>query len=517
MKKKPVAAIALTLAVYILFLLALTAAESSCPGSGIRSFWDALWYSVVTITTVGYGDLYPVSPAGKAIGAFFLLLSVGALAFAVSFIYAAMTGRFIPRIRLFLGRHKPWYVFSELNEASAALARDIARREPDSLIVFAASSSAPGIPDAVCLPESLPDAHLADGKAYTAFFMSGDAHKNSDDALTVMEGKCPPTRIYCMGEGSAPLPGVQEFDPFTCCARQYWQAYPLSPEEQNVVIAGSGKYARALLSQALLALCRAPFAASTYHLFGDWSEYKRRHPLLLRALENAQDSTQDRLVFHDHPWNGDIALLEHADRIIFCEDEEADNARCAGMLERLYAHSAGVYVRTASRSVSGVRFGHPQDVFTAEMVMKQALDKAAVTMHEAYRSAASGDVPAWDNLSSFLKASNRAAADHMLTKARLLLPGEDVRALTPDTCRRAYEAYTSSGEPLRSLCRENEHERWMRFHLYYNWQYAPQRDNAMRRHPSLIPFASLSEAEQAKDDHAWQLLASFSVRSEEHV
>lgn len=64
MKKKY--GVVLVLAVYILLLFALTAAESPFPDSSIRSVGDALWYSLVTITTVGYGDLYPVSQAGSS-------------------------------------------------------------------------------------------------------------------------------------------------------------------------------------------------------------------------------------------------------------------------------------------------------------------------------------------------------------------------------------------------------------------------------------------------------------------
>jgi voltage-gated potassium channel len=47
-------------------------------GASIHSFADALWWAVVTITTVGYGDMVPVTVAGRAI-AFVLML--GGIAF----------------------------------------------------------------------------------------------------------------------------------------------------------------------------------------------------------------------------------------------------------------------------------------------------------------------------------------------------------------------------------------------------------------------------------------------------
>ena len=39
-----------------------------------------MWWGVITLTTVGYGDVYPISNAGKVIGAFISLLGIGMVA-----------------------------------------------------------------------------------------------------------------------------------------------------------------------------------------------------------------------------------------------------------------------------------------------------------------------------------------------------------------------------------------------------------------------------------------------------
>lgn len=51
--------------------------EEGHTGSNINSGIDALWWSFVTITTVGYGDYYPVTTGGRIIAAMLMTAGVG--------------------------------------------------------------------------------------------------------------------------------------------------------------------------------------------------------------------------------------------------------------------------------------------------------------------------------------------------------------------------------------------------------------------------------------------------------
>ena len=52
-------------------------AEHGVEGANIVSADDAIWYLIVTMSTVGYGDYYPVSDMGRIIGSLIILVGVG--------------------------------------------------------------------------------------------------------------------------------------------------------------------------------------------------------------------------------------------------------------------------------------------------------------------------------------------------------------------------------------------------------------------------------------------------------
>ena len=66
--------------------------ESKSPDANIKSGADALWYAVVTITTVGYGDFYPKTVLGRISGMFIMFAGVGIIGVLASILSSILVG-----------------------------------------------------------------------------------------------------------------------------------------------------------------------------------------------------------------------------------------------------------------------------------------------------------------------------------------------------------------------------------------------------------------------------------------
>jgi hypothetical protein len=71
------ATVFLTILVLQFGSMAVLRAEDDAAGSNIHTASDAIWWCYVTITTVGYGDRYPVTNLGRNIGVAVLTIGVG--------------------------------------------------------------------------------------------------------------------------------------------------------------------------------------------------------------------------------------------------------------------------------------------------------------------------------------------------------------------------------------------------------------------------------------------------------
>jgi voltage-gated potassium channel len=66
--------------------------ESQSPDANIQSGGDSLWFSIVTITTLGYGDSYPVTPGGRITAVFIMIMGVGIIGALASILSSLLVG-----------------------------------------------------------------------------------------------------------------------------------------------------------------------------------------------------------------------------------------------------------------------------------------------------------------------------------------------------------------------------------------------------------------------------------------
>ena len=65
--------------------------ENSVQPEAFKSVFHCLWWSIITLTTVGYGDVYPISVGGKIFTSIMVLIGLGIVAVPTGLIASALT------------------------------------------------------------------------------------------------------------------------------------------------------------------------------------------------------------------------------------------------------------------------------------------------------------------------------------------------------------------------------------------------------------------------------------------
>lgn len=98
--------------------LALLDAEREAPDGNVQGFGDALWWSFATVTTVGYGDRYPVTAQGRVIAAGLMLAGIALL----GVVTATLASWLVERVRQ-VGEEAEEVTRADVQALTAELAR----------------------------------------------------------------------------------------------------------------------------------------------------------------------------------------------------------------------------------------------------------------------------------------------------------------------------------------------------------------------------------------------------------
>lgn len=88
--------------VFVLLILASSLmyyVEHEAQPEAFRSIPDTMWWGVATLTTVGYGDVYPITPLGRLLAAFIAILGVGIFALPAGIIASGFDSEIKEKMR----------------------------------------------------------------------------------------------------------------------------------------------------------------------------------------------------------------------------------------------------------------------------------------------------------------------------------------------------------------------------------------------------------------------------------
>lgn len=505
-------------AVYIVLLLALYFSESRNPGSDIQTLEDAVWYSLVTLTTVGYGDVVPVTPLGHLVGIVFLLLATGITVTLLGAVLSVLAGELIPLFLLGLQRRKNWYYFADYEVESNVLAADICREDPNAVIIYGENrdthSEAPDYPR-FFLNTSL--ARIVARKKNAGTRCRVFLMKENDIGVNTRSNNLHalPVEVYARTtNGHDKLSGnINFFHSYDCCARQYWLSRPLCRREKTIVLIGFGNYGWSILERAILTNVIAVEQCVQYHVFGDAREFLALHYRLGEVFSlNEESDTRDSLIFHSEFWGKQRELLEHADRIIICDDDVQLGWNVFWKLDQYYKIRGRIDLRNNRKAPGVSYFGTHEEIYTLRNIMRTDLNQAAIAINDIFRRSVSYPTLDWNELDDFHRQSKIVAADHLHMKVRVLLEDETITKLSPATAERAYQKYCEAKHvaSTREYYRKLDYMRWLRFYTFYNWSYGPVHDDTQRQHPMLCGYESLTPEQKQERDAAWELLGPIS-------
>ncbi len=113
--------------------------EGDVDGSRIHNLFDAVYWSLVTLSTVGYGDITPVSPEGRFITLVLIVSGIGIISFSTSIVVAAFGEHFseMRKHRIFneVEKHRALILVCGYGRMGEEVVKDLVRHRENFVII----------------------------------------------------------------------------------------------------------------------------------------------------------------------------------------------------------------------------------------------------------------------------------------------------------------------------------------------------------------------------------------------
>ena len=238
-------------------------------------FFDALYMVIITITTTGYGEVKPLSSAGRVLSIILMVAGIGTFFYGLNVIIPALVGRRIERWRRVLDEIADHYLLCGFGEMGQEIATELSPKLDKSKIVIIDQDSEKislarergylGLQGGPTNEETLLEAGVDRAKAIVA--TGGD----SENAFTVMVAKDLNPEIYALA--------ISQSETGTKNIRRAGADYVLSP------YVDTAKKASALLNN--------PIAADLTEIVSEIAEVGMLQKVSLRKSSLAGETLQE--------------------------------------------------------------------------------------------------------------------------------------------------------------------------------------------------------------------------------
>lgn len=548
-----------SLRTYLLYLLSVVAAITFSgawafdhfergANEKVRSFWDSLWWAVVTMTTIGYGDIYPETAGGRLSAVYLMFAGIGVLGVSTAAI-AAYFVKTDPFLSMRLRRLRNHVVICGLGDTGLLLAKAfrergdavlvIEREETNGLIEPCREQGSIVLIGNATEREILSQARVPEARYLIA--VCGDDGANAEVAahardmvgrraggvLTCATNIVDPELWYLLRKWEIATVGsfrLQFFNVFDLGARALLNEHPPfpdgAPEPPHLLVVGATRLAQNLVVHAARLWQdrhQAPEERLHVTIVDHGTERLKeslylRHPGLERTcVIDTYPIELKSPEFHQAAFLYDAQKRFSVTAVYVCLDDDAQGLSAAlALFHRVRRHHVPVVVRMtqdaglatllhaardSSRGFDNLhavalleRICHP------DLVLGGTNEVLARAIHSKYlqdqlnlghdQQSNPALVP-WDKLPEQFKESNRSQADHIGLKLQAI--GCDLAPLTEWDAH----AFAFTPEEVERMA-EMEHVRWVEERKAQGWTYGP-RDNAKKTNPNMVDWSKLPE------------------------